>query len=225
MILANLKRKPKKAGNAEIIFDPECFIPSREGNVITLPSNKKYSYFLLKGGMQFLFVDRGYNSHSVTSQLNSFYWGGTDEGVFFVEITLEAFKAFYNLGRFNQKVFYEYVKPSIIKEIQEKDPQAMVLRQGDIWAVRTNEMTWTTLNFLNKTFKMIYFYENKSKKRIRVLNTSHIISGRYCVIDHDGEPYAFAEGILTSNDHAPLELKGLHVLAQTTGLYDTNNAD
>jgi hypothetical protein len=210
-------RKIQSAGVADIRFSEKISVPSREGNIILLPPlSRNCHIFRLQKGRQFLFVMVYFNK--TLNPGNAYYWLGTDENAFLVRITYEAFRAFYKRG---EKAFYHYVKPTLIKELERISKDARVLRQGDIWAFPVADVSLNSLRLLIKTLRKNHqIVEGKQR---RVLGTMHTVKGVYFTVNTFLErAITFVEGTLESPDHKPLELKGIHVLAQTRGLSVNN---
>jgi hypothetical protein len=212
--LKEMKRKPTKAGVAALSFDKDISLPSLADNVIHLPSGEENDFFCLKKGKQFLFVQEGMLD-------NSYWFGGTDESPFVVEITGYAFHAFETGG---EKGFYDFLKPEIIKKLEKKF-KVKAKRQGDIWAFPLPFITWECLELLRMLDLECYTFENE--KSVGVLETRHTIEGNYMDLEvsenevSGGNYRVFAQGTLKSPNHAPLELETLHLLAQTNGLADS----
>jgi hypothetical protein len=209
--LKEMKRKPKKAGVAEIQFEEYRIHVELIGNVIHLPSWEENDFFRLKKGKQFLFVQKG--------TLDSYWFGGTDENPFVVEITKEAFQAFEKGG---EKAFYDFLKPEVIKKLEKKNKRVEAKRQGDIWAFPVPFVTLEGLEFLDDMLDLDYYTFETDEKSVSVLGTRHTIDGNYMDFEGSYRNYrALAQGTLKSPNHKPLELETLHLLVQTNGLADS----
>jgi len=219
MKLKDMKKKPTKAGIAEInwVEDKSGYGDldiRREGDKIYLPDYPEHEFIPLQGGKQFLFRNRS---------LTRFWFGGTDENSFLVRITSEAFASYKKSGA---KAFYEFLKPATIRYLEKRFKRVKAKRQGDIWAFPI-PVSWKTLDLLGDLlYDFKYIIPPKTKSNM-VFGTRHEIDGRY----NDSEdglndsPMAFVEGTLTSPNHKSLKLKGLHILVQTNGLEDDVEAD
>lgn len=218
MKLSEMKRLPKKAGRATLVFI-DVNQPNRIQDRILLPKNPEAEFFLLQRRRQFLY--REYSQSSL-----GIWFGGTDENPFLVQVGKEAFNAFKIRG---EKGFYEALKPEVIKAI-EKRFNLTSNRQGDIWAAPLPSYSWHKVNFIALLCSGEPT-EPQSIKSESIFGTRHRLTGLYVdpvdkLLRLEEFPIpVFAEGIIEAPDHTPMKLEGVHVLAQTEYLVNPASAD
>lgn len=216
MKLFEIGELPKKAGVAKLKFNnngttPE--IPYRRGSTIKLPGNSEVEYFSLMDGVQFLLRSTDKNKKPL------FWFGGTDEQPFLVRLRQEPFLSFMNRG---EEGLFNDLKPHVIKKL-EKELKWSTKRQGDIFAIKL-PYTWDDLK-RNSLIFSDRAVEAVEQKKINVFDTRHNLNGLISRVSFYSSKYFIGEGVLSAPDHAPLKIEGPHLLAQTQGLYDPQNAD
>lgn len=229
MKLCEMKRLPRKAGLARLQFgirNAQRNPPYRDKDLIVLPDEPKAEFCPLQNGRQFLL-----RSWPVTRNwpITRIWFGGTDENPFLVELENDVFEVFKKRG---QKGFYEALKPKVITAIEKRFNVASQ-RQGDIWAVPIP--SWDDANFV----MLLCFGETLKPRTVKsksIFGTRHRLTGRWvnpdivylrwpiCGYVYDN-PIIFAEGTVEGPGHSPMELKGVHVLAQTRHLVNPIAAD
>lgn len=218
--LSDMKDRPKKAGKVIFKFSGREDLPCRKGRTIILSDRPINKFVELKNGKQFLFVNKHKRTNHVT------YWfGGTDVHPFLVQIVYDAFEAY---KKKDEKGFYKYLKPKIIRRLEKMFGKKNTKRQGCIWAYPL-PVGWKIMMLLNKAALLCDFVRtpldsNKLKKLIKVFDTRHKIKGLYWEARKSSRyafPVALAKGVLKARAQKPIELKKVHVLAQTCGLHDS----
>ena len=229
---------PRRAGNAELDFDDYNRV-WRDGPVIHLPTQSitqgGVDFQPLVGGRQFLWVC-GYDHSIVTTQA---FFGGQDEEPFLVEVTPEAIGQFYSNG---EDAFYNYLIPRRIQSLSQ-ECNIKPKRQGDIWALPLPEFVdCKTFELTAKIFFQPVYLRSVSDETL--FGTRHRLTGR-CFslspnrqLDFPISSWMFgvrdsglrdqvmiAEGAVTAPDHKELNLVGMNILAQTTGLKRPQTAD
>lgn len=227
MRLFEMARLPKRAGLAELRFlDRGARTPAtvREDRVITLPNDRQQvEFFPLKSGEQFLVAvsHQGNKEYGALRVYRQIYFGGTDEQPFLVELAAPAFAAFCGGG---EMAFYDALKPTLIKEFEQKFPEGEARRQGDIWAFRM-PFRWgrfIEMPLCRNTVLHYFPFETKAP----VFGTRHLFTGNFFIVDRHLESLTIADGVLEAPDHAPLDISGRpHVLAQTSHLVRPQEAD
>lgn len=217
MILYKMKEKPTKAGMAQLHFGQQgllgqLLLPpsiSRSGNHIVLSDNPGLDFYPLKDGEQFLADEY---DHGV-------WFGGTDERPFLVRIESSLLSDYKHGG---EEAFFESLKPERIRQV-EQDEGIATKRQGDIFAV-TLTVTWSALLQVMRVTDR-FAPRPLSVKQESLFRTRHLLTGLQLVhILSNGnhrDPIVFADGIIRAPDHKPLELNGVHLLAQARGLFDS----
>ncbi|OHB21011.1 MAG: hypothetical protein A3J67_05165 [Parcubacteria group bacterium RIFCSPHIGHO2_02_FULL_48_10b] len=185
--------------------------PFRYGSKIVIPADAPGEFRTLAGGEKFLLKFDGEAS---------VWFGGTDEQPFLAELDLEVYNAFVEGG---EKTFLEELKPPIIRFV-ERAFNVEVKRQGDILAVRLAK-DWPELH------KRRLINWSGLTEKSSLLGTQHYLKGRIApVLPHCLQEYLggdapvpltalmICEGVVTTHDHAPLELNGPHLIAQNQHL-------
>lgn len=223
MKLFEMPQKPTAAGLAELKWVGYP-MPNRYGSTINLQNEPEHEFFPLNGGMQFLFRS---NTPEGLSLRQSHWFGGTDEGVFLVELDGSSFYAFQCGGERN---FYAYLRPEIITQL-EKELGVEARRQGDIFAVAL-PYSWEELNRNNLLFRgtALETTETKPKETDKgkpggLFRTRHHLTGKQASVLLGNSSCTVAEGRIEAPDHSDLVLEGPHLLAQTRGLANPKNAD
>ncbi len=218
-----IRELPKKAGTARIIWDEAQ--PRRDNSDIYLPLEDGGVYLPLLKDQQFLFKFEDIrNRHT-----KSYWFGGTDEEPFLVQIEDKAFGAYLKGG---EELFYRALKPQGIRFLEDllKSPSQ---RQGDIFAVPLGKRKDIDLH--RTLWQVLRLNEDdpKSLERIEDYNlfdTRHTITGfgysmpRYFI---RGMPAEIATGIIRAPDHRDLKLneENIYFLAQTNYLVNPKLAD
>ncbi len=218
---------PKRAGEAVISFEEVAFFtPGREGETIFLPPHPNGDFFSLREGTNFLFED---NEKGV-------WFGGTDENAFLVALEHEAIQIFKEGG---EEGFYNALKPDSIA-FWEKKTGLKAKRQGDIWAIRLPYSWKDITNVLAMVLRLegdcsldpaeVFGYE--------IFETRHRLTGKVIDIFHVFDDIGIdvlnffkydwpvlAQGVIEAEDHFPLKLNRIHLLAQTALLFEPDTAD
>jgi hypothetical protein len=215
---------PKNAGKAKLEFfkptsaDAE---PHRAGSVIWLPLCEGAEFHPLVWQTQFLFRVPNQYRPKETAEL---YFGGTDEEPFLVRLRPVAFSTFSAKG---EREFFEELKPPYIRKL-EAVFQSETKRQGDIFAVPIG-FPWETIS----AFRLLQTEDASSEQREPLITeeesmfgTRHLFTG--LVLDVQLPTFGTVqcvEGTLQAPDHKQLTLHGVHVLGQTTHLWNPEKAD
>lgn len=223
MLLVELKgRRPKRAGKARIEYENSYRMgePRREKDTIIIPDKGEIGLYRLQPNWNQFLIQDGYYC----------WFGGTDENPFLVRMVDNSF-TFYT--KYGPEGFYKALIPVL--------PGPTYRRQGDIFACPI-DWPWEEVIKANKLlhgwdvklvgFKVSYDYLGRTQG---LFNTRHKLKGY--VLDKtirlapDDEKerehpwFILAEGTVVAPDHTPMELKGVHALAQTRHLYDPPHAD
>ena len=220
MQLGTMETRPKEAGIARIQFgcgNKRKALPFRQGNRIVLPDNPQAEFFPLRDGRQFLFTCPDPPSSKKTPKGKRLYFGGTDETCAFLTrlIPQEPLAAFELYG---EEGFFDSLKPEHIKNLEEELGVA-AQRQGDIFVVKL-PFSWRQLciiSVLDRQGRIV----PKSVKAYPIGKTRHKLTGRYI----ETISAYFVEGTITAPHHAPLTLKGVHVLVQAENLFNPAGID
>jgi hypothetical protein len=206
-----LEEPQEQFGNVTVVYghqregDKYVAFPYRrvDTNTIVLPAPfDELSMYALRDGTQF--VVRHFNDDEDA------YYGGVDEVPFLVKIDAELL---YTLMDKGEAAFFEALKPDEIKFFEDEFGTDGTKRQGDVYAVALpSTYTWGDL-------------PTPAAGEHQVGETRHAIDGFWIevsehdavVIEHVGGVHEIcgliAEGTLTAPDHAPLELRGPHLIA------------
>ena len=214
MKLFELHTLPKTAGLAEL--EPgKNWQPVRDGKKINIPFFPEVEFFVLKDGDQFLLRFSCDNRYQ-------YFFGGTDEQPFLVQLRDEPFFAFVRGG---EQGFFEALKPPMIREL-EKIYQTTAKRQGDIFAMPI-PYTWQELQdaIFVSCGRKLEIEGGPKNMGSDVFHTRHNLKGKVIKYGLEHEIRMFGEGVLEAPDHAPVKLEGVHLLGQATGLFDPPRAD
>lgn len=220
MLLTELKgRRPRRAGKAVLEYARGTEWPFRQEGTIVLPE---------RGDLQLYRLQPGWNQFIARFDHSTVWFGGTDENPFLVRIDDRPFSEYCRHG---PSGFYKSLTPEL--------PGDTYCRQGDIFATPI-PFTWEEIV---KAYKFIHGWavepiEFKTDINGRgIFGTRHQLKG--LVLDHTVRmPETFvggfgpnstylvlAEGTVAAPDHADMELKEIHALAQTRYLRDPQIAD
>ncbi len=211
---------PKNIGPITLDYSPSLRLPSlskQDTGSIRLPFDEAMKFHTIKDGSQFLVY---YPVHfGFGTRTPMLFFGGMDESPFLTGIKPEVYNFFVKGG---EEAFFEELKPSAIKYLQSRHPNATVARQGDIWSLRIPQRRVILPQFYTDKKGEMHAFAKGKRKTTPVLGTNHYLEGRYhsvslIVIDEAVlSGIAIAEGTLTAADHAPHKLVGgLHILART----------
>jgi hypothetical protein len=181
--------------------------PLRVGNDITLPNIPGNQLFILHGGDQFVF----------RPPTGTVWFGGLDEAPFMEEFQREAGDV---LEKGGELAFFEAIKPSIIRDLEERWGRQGTRRQGDIWMYELPMFGWKGVrqNFRLRgrrdTGKLAVF---RTRHRLEGWWARAVLRGKYDVLVGGGK--------LTAPDHAPVVMHNLTVLAQTALLANPTRAE
>jgi hypothetical protein len=215
--------------NTDIVRFVKKGSPRLSDNVFEIPFRDDLTGVSLCQGKQFLFWysksirsgQRGIGDH-----ISYAWFGGVDDGhLFLSQMEPEIVDILLSSG---EKGFFEALKPEPIK-LAEELYRVSAVRQGDIFAVPF----WIPPGELGQLFSKRR--ELPSTGEHQVFNTHHKVLGIYTDylefevpmtlstrhLYNDSfrkRPTALAHGIIQAPDHAPVQLKELHLLAQTAYL-------
>jgi hypothetical protein len=212
---------PDRAGIVTITFAPGRW-PLRHRETITLPSNQNGEFYPLMGGEQFLF-------HQQSAAGERTWFGGTDEAPFLTELQHKAFQEFLAGG---EKKLYEALRPIIIRWAEQKWGLEKTLRQGDIFAYPLPAGYGLKRHGMPLQPKWKKKHPRIIERTSALFSTRHLLTGRMVVTPDQirspgvrNELVMIGAGLLEAPDHAPVELPGLHLLAQTRHLTSPKYAD
>ncbi len=206
---------PKKADKATLSWEKGAREAVRSGSNIVLPRNPHAIFYSMQEGKQFLYGhDRRY------------WFGGTDEEPFLVEMKVEAVQAYIN-GEGSEGSFYKSLVPLTVSRVQ-LETGVPYKRQGDIFAARFSRND----SFLKNLERLVAYGDNinppvHSKVNVthgsyNLLGTRHEGKGTMVTVDNK----VLFSGVVKAPDHAPLELDdGLYALGQTQYIADPPHAD
>lgn len=199
---------PQKAGKARLEFKGSE-LPSRKDDLLKLPrvngNQDDWDWRMVElqpDWNQFLLYSAERNSAGM-------WFGGTDENPFLVRLDRTPVRT--------AEMFYESLVPGVIR-VMAKALKIQWFRQGDIFAVPAS--TWeavtmaAVLNGVNQEGPQAWEQE-------ALFGTRHIATGTGL----QTKGGAVFEGVIEAPDHAPLTLKGPHLLAQTAHLHNPKTAD
>ena len=218
IVFFSMAALPKTAGRASLRFGNEKVQwPERHGPSIFLPSvHGELSFYVLQGGERFLVRFSGRN-----------YFGGTDadESIFLTEVTEEAFQMYLEHGDYG---FYESLKPAELKVLEKEWPNAILKRQGDVFAFWCSEFGEDFKELggyifaCAEEFKKRCIFETCTGDAIPFADTRHVINGGLLAVSTWNEAYAF--GTVSAPDHRPLVLGDRpHRLFRATNLVRPRN--
>ena len=204
---------PTTAGAAALVFLDKNDLPDRtpqlDGSRILLPDDPENEFIALQGGTQFVFLS--------WSPGTLFYFGGTDESPFLVEIEYWLSVTLLEKG---EAAFYARLKPELITMLEEL-LGVQARRQGDIWAMPLP----ITLEKVNELFDHLddmggTIETAAAGEEYPLLGTSHSLVGRWLVPDIPPSiaNYEIVEGTITAEGHAPLVLDCPHIIMRSRGL-------
>lgn len=207
---------PKKAGVAVLDWNDEG--PTRDGEIIKLPTNAEAQFFPLLDGAQFLFQIPGRESVRA-------FFGGTDEQPFLVE--MEPSVIFSLRG--GDEEFFNSIKPNGAKVLEEAfDTKAV--RQGDWFAVPL-PLSWKVtcgMAALVEHNPKVIEPSNEKEREVQLRGTRHtLIVERFIRMRERNylDCILVGEGLLKAPDHKDRVLKGPHAFFQTAHLVDPKAAD
>lgn len=219
MLLQELRgRRPKRAGKAIIEYDSQETYPRREGSTIILP---------YRGDLQLYKLQKDWNQFIARLDYSTGWFGGTDENPFLVRISNRPFDCYC---RYGPDGFYNSLIPDL--------PGKTHRRQGDIFACPI-PFSWEEIVKACRYIDGMRVEVLSISEDRPIFGTRHSIRGqaldrRLTIkgdpdsgIDraHERQWYDLVEGTVVAPDHTPMELIGVHVLAQTLHLTDAKNAD
>ncbi|MCK4552852.1 hypothetical protein KAT80_01480 [Candidatus Pacearchaeota archaeon] len=236
-----IKSLPKKAGKAKINWD-SVDEPIREGKDIILPLQDTV-YLPLAKGEQFLF--KSFEHESYRAPRENYWFGGTDEEPFLVQIEKDAFNTFTNNG---EEAFYRSIKPFFV-DFLEKILNIEAERQGDIFAVPIGErknkgiQSFLTQSYISREYPKLELKKNQNS--LSLFGTRHALNGYVLGEQHPGgevtsphfkpflltnsleERSVLGTGIIKAPDHEVLDLNKefIYFMAQTRYLVNPKEAD
>lgn len=209
MYVFELKQLPRQADKARLAWDTGISTPRRDTKHISLPRDNMAQFFSLREGNQFL-----YKPHIANRSSNRFWFGGTDEEPFLVEMEEAAGNAFIQ-SYGSEQGFYNALVPQHIATLCKETGQDY-RRQGDIFGARFCGEAHFERNLAHVLKTEVKHGESQ------VLGTRHVGKGAFMRV---GDATLF-RGVLLAPDHAPLNLSdGLYVLGQTRHIVNPTNAD
>lgn len=238
---------PTRAGQAVLEYSTTAKVPSREGNVITIPSRSATCWCgeeVLEGweycsqcgfrierscidavplGQLYPLMDdfEQFLYMQKGDPFKDVWFGGTDEAPFLVQMSSAVIDAH------RREDFYGYIIPGSMLTLTRKWGGSWK-RQGDIFAYPL-PFSWEELkgigNFNKANGLQVLDTSLLPVKGERVFQTRHILEGKWCNLMLGGRSMTIAEGIIKAPDHTDLVLEGPHALDQTANLYDPPKAD
>lgn len=240
-----MNKQPTRAGQAVLEYSAAAREPFRNGNIITIPARgyrcecgealaAEWDYCPRCGGrailehptvellslmddfIQFLLVQKSEGKH-----WPDIWFGGTDESPFLVQMDIAVLEA-YRRGH-----FYEYIVPTSMRTLTRKWGGSWK-RQGDIFAYPLS-FSWDELKWIGNFNKaeglQVVATSLNAGKTERVLDTRHMLEGKWCQITLAGRSMVVVEGVIRAPDHSDLLLENPHALDQTAYLHNPAKAD
>ena len=216
---------PEKAGEAILNFKPDRKRSFRRRERIYLPADPAAQFFPLQEGRQFLFIGR---------QNRNIYFGGTDEQPFLTQMVDSLTHSqllnhisggIYPEYEMDEQEFYNALKPEVISYLEQRH-DVQTKRQGDIFAVKIPH----TMQEIVRANAVLGSDEKPTQGEWSVFDTRHTLNGsrfHTTLFDDDNGLWdgVVAQGTMTAPNHKPINLNGLHVLAQTQYLANPGNDD
>jgi len=208
----------KKAGQAIIEYNDKVKTPVRDKELIVLPVDKKARILQLNDDFsQFLYlnnVEYTQNANNGDDQYDAWF-GGTDEMPFLVELVKWEWFRVWQKGN-----FYEEIKPDVIASCERAFGMEGSKRQGDIFAYELPKelQSWEKVEAIT----MICGQSTNVSNCRHLFGTRHEMKGEVAQHYH---PNLIGRGIIKAPDHADLELRILHIIAQTKDLKNPIKAD
>jgi hypothetical protein len=214
--LEALGEVPKKAGEAELIFEMGVELPFRDGNKITIPATETglEMFQLMPSWEQFLIWN------------GKCFFGGTDEQPFLVELDTDVVDRYIESGI---EGVYDFLLPSKIIKLAEEF-EVELKRQGDIFAM---PLKWDRER-MNDLHLMLYgermppaegiFSETEGNN---LFGTRHVL-GKGSMFEMELWKNSFTvveNATICAPDHRDMKLPGLHIVEQGSGLYSPKEAD
>src|SRR3989344_1796920 len=168
----------------------------REGEKIFLSHDGAEKFYPLLKGEQFLFTSPSSGTE------RALFFGGMDESPFLVELEFDALEGLFE----GERGFFEGLKPQIIRH-WEKSLGVKAKRQGDFFAISDRQpKSWKEFFQIHKSSKL----ELEVVEKRSLAGTRHQFSG----LAAWNEGCFIGEGTIEAPDHAPLLLKGPHLIRQ-----------
>lgn len=203
---------PKKAGVAKLEFSEEVNAPTREQDLIILPSLATSEFVPLMGGRQFLYRHGERNS----------WFGGTDEAPFLTHLDSDPWEKFLKGG---EDAFYEALKPMEIKAF-ERGFGVAAKRQGDFFFIESPfsfeacEQFLAALRLETETTHI-----RKKNDSLFLRGTRHrIAKGRIMLCKAESSYVELVMGTVEAPDHEPLVLRTPHFVEQASGFFNQETA-
>jgi hypothetical protein len=210
MRLFEMDKLPEKAGIATLRFGEKegdsHFSPFRQEELIVLPDGPETEFFELLAGKQFLLR---------IGQGNGKLWlGGTDAGrPFLLRLDQRAFSVFSSGG---EDKFFSALKPDTVIELEEMLGVESI-RLGNIFATPT-PFSWEDVTKAHWLVSGEDLTPAEAKEE-GVIESDHILQGHVLKVQTLGLPRVLASGFLTTPDHDPYGLPGIHILNQAECLF------
>ena len=216
---------PRRLGLARLVLGEGINVPERDGDVITLPYDAEWEFFLLNHeGKEDQFI-------LSNARANRHWFGGTDEKPFLVQVDANAVKCYCQFGPLRDNHFYASLRWREVDELSCGTHRKW-RRQGDIFAVPLG-VSWKTLmgSFKLTTPNEHSMVDVGNNGDYNVFETRHVLSGQMLVSTSRVTIYGVgvvlvASGVVRAPDHRDLELGDMpHALYQAANLVNPANAD
>lgn len=225
MKLFEMKTLPKEFGKATIDYVKGRAVPSREGNTIVIPDGPSTALYPLQ--------HMGKRDQFILEVGDRYWFGGTDESPFLVELSEHPVSAFLEGGVLREANFYCCLRYQEVDRLSHT-VRRVWKRQGDIFAVPLR-LGWSSLQHcFGVAAKELEVTEVEG---LNVFDTRHLLVGRqvaYQLTDKYVPSVSvfgvhvrlIASGVVSAPDHSDMVLGDRpHALFQTAGLRDPLNAD
>lgn len=237
MELLKMEALPKRAGVVTLNISSRVTRPNRQEAVVNVPLRRGVAFFPLKGGKQFLLRIRENHFGScrhcgqpIPTGEAAVCFGGTDQRTpFLVDLAPKAFEPFRKGG---EEVFFEALKPWMIRALEEKYGAENTRRQGDIFAyplpwsweeLGRRHLSSESTSWVTRRRRRVTGSFQITRGQGRLFDTRHVFTGDQAdiwttAIFKEAEFRGWSElgeGRIEAPDHDPLILKGPHLLAQT----------
>lgn len=199
-----------------------------ESTCVILPYAENFEFTPLRDGVQFLYL----------ANWTPWFIGTDVDGALFATSLAMQIRRIFEEG--GEPAFYEALKPEAIRECETASGCEKTRRQGDIWTYPLGD-DWKKIDCSRwirtsppdrrARWKKRRFDPILIEGKTAVFGTRHQLVGRWQTFwmssteTRPGIPLIVGEGTLSAPDHAPLDLKGPHLIAQTAMLADPVSAD
>ncbi len=209
---------PDRAGQVHLIYK-DTLHPLRKNEIIQIPKDN-YVLYILPDTSQFLLASEGKGHRT--------WFGGTDESPFLVELQDSDYgEKSYFVSMWEKGIFYEELKPSVIKYYEKKYGQEKTRRQGDffIYPLPGTKNNWEQIIDWAQAFgkDVDVFTASKGGQGLPINGSRHTFFGEHLRGSSGG--VTIVKGVLEAPDHKTLEIPDISIIAQINHLKNRERAD